>query len=82
MRPSRGSFLRGGFLAFIVVRLFLAGEDLLGDQAGILADRGLDLAGHVRIVLEEGLHDVAAAAAHNGHAVCGAGSQRERRCGR
>ena len=44
-----------GFLFALGVALGAAGEDLLGDQAGILADRRLDLGGHVGVGLEKGL---------------------------
>src|SRR5215813_2674697 len=47
------SLLRGGLRAVVVTVLALAGEDLLGDQAGVLADRGLDLVADVRVALEE-----------------------------
>src|SRR5262249_61950021 len=39
---------------------FPARHDLLGDEAGILTDRGLDLLRHVRILLEECLGVLAA----------------------
>ena len=39
-----------------------AGQNLLGDQAGVLADRRLDLRGHVGIGLEERLGVLAALA--------------------
>jgi hypothetical protein len=51
---SRNSILRGLFLA-VGITLCRAGQDLLGDQAGILADRHLDLGGHVGVGLEERL---------------------------
>src|ERR1700694_2628554 len=37
------------------VALGTAGQDLLGDQAGVLADRRLDFCGHVGVGLEERL---------------------------
>ena len=48
------SILRGLFLA-LGVALGRAGQNLFGDQAGVLADRGLDLGGHVGIGFEERL---------------------------
>ena len=42
-RHIRKTSLLGGLLA-VGVGLALAGENLFGDQAGVLADRGLDLA--------------------------------------
>ena len=42
-------------LLAIGVALGRAGEDLFGDQAGILADRSFDLRGHVGVGLEERL---------------------------
>src|SRR5581483_1918535 len=45
---------------FVVLVFLLAGEDLLGDQAGVLTDRGLDLGGDIGIVLQEGLGVLAA----------------------
>ena len=53
LRSGKNSLLRG--LLAVGVALGGAGQDLLGDQAGVLADRGLDLRGHVRIGLEERL---------------------------
>src|SRR5262249_9126330 len=50
-----------GVLVVVFVRLF-AGENLLGDQAGVLADRDLDLAGDVGIFLEKDLGILAALA--------------------
>src|SRR5882757_3997704 len=50
---AKALFLRSLRLVAIGVALGGAGEDLFGDQAGILADRGLDLRGHVGIGLEE-----------------------------
>src|SRR4029079_8500998 len=49
-------------LALIVVVAFLGRQDLLGDQAGVLADRELDLRSDVRILLEEDLGVLAALA--------------------
>ena len=50
-------------LAFVLILAALLGcEDLVGDDARILADHGLDLGGHVRIGLEEGLCVLAALA--------------------
>ena len=43
-------------------RVRFAGKDLLGDQPGILPDRGFDLGGHVGIVAQEGLGVLAALA--------------------
>src|SRR3984957_12395127 len=40
-------------LLAVGVALGRAGQDLFGDQAGVLADRGFDLGGHVRVGLEE-----------------------------
>ena len=42
-------------LGIFAIGIALGGarKDLLGDQAGILADRGLDLRGHVGVGLEE-----------------------------
>ena len=41
---------------------FLTGENLLGDQAGILPDRGLDLVGDIRVRFQERLGVLAALA--------------------
>src|SRR5262245_17758862 len=49
-------------LLAVGVALGIAGEDLLGDQAGVLADRDLDLGGDVRVGLEERLRILAALA--------------------
>src|ERR1700736_3059594 len=49
-------------LLAVGVALGAAGQDLLGDQARVLADRGLDLGGHVGIGLEERLRILAALA--------------------
>src|SRR5919201_6815976 len=46
----------------VFVLALLAGENSLGDEAGILPDRGLDLGGDVRVGLEEGLGVLAALA--------------------
>src|SRR6187399_91638 len=43
-----------GFLVVVLGLAFGAREDLLGDQAGVLPDRQLDLAGDVGIGLQEG----------------------------
>ena len=42
-------------LLAVGVALGGAGQNLLGDQAGVLADRGLDLGGHVGIGFQERL---------------------------
>ena len=42
-------------LVAVGVALGGAGQNLLGDQAGVLADRHLDLRGHVRVGLQERL---------------------------
>src|SRR5215813_3199808 len=49
-------------LALVVFFGILARHDLLGDETGILADGGLDLLRHIRILLEEGLGVLAALA--------------------
>src|ERR1700712_4793143 len=49
--PDRTSLLRR--LLAVGVAFGGAGQNLLGDQAGILTDRHLDLGGHVGIGLEE-----------------------------
>src|SRR5215813_14804044 len=49
-------------LRLVLARLLGAGEDLLGDEAGVLADRGFDLGAHVGVVLEERLGVLAALA--------------------
>src|SRR5581483_8799038 len=49
-------------LGIVIVLDLLAGHDLLGDQAGVLADRGLDAVGDVGILLEEDLGVLAALA--------------------
>ena len=54
LKSEKISILRGLFLA-VGVALGRAGQDLLGDQTGVLADRGLDLGGHVGIGFEERL---------------------------
>src|SRR5205085_5486263 len=54
------SLLRGRLA--VGVGLALTGENLLGDQAGVLADRGLDLGGHVGVGLQEGFGVLAALA--------------------
>src|SRR5262245_51395343 len=46
----------------VVVAVIFTGENLLGDEAGVLADGGLDLGGDVGIVLEEELGVLAALA--------------------
>src|SRR5436305_3622755 len=61
---------RPGMTAASILRRLLAvgvafraaGKDLLGDQAGVLPDRGLDLAGHVRVGPQERLGVLAALA--------------------
>src|SRR5438034_2219314 len=53
-----GSALLGG----VLVLALLAGEDSLGNEAGVLPDRGLDLGGDVGIGLEERLGVLAALA--------------------
>src|SRR5258708_21445671 len=47
-------------LLAVGVALGRAGQDLFGDQTGVLADRRLDLGGHVGIGLEEGFRVLAA----------------------
>src|SRR5882724_13547964 len=47
-------------LLAVSVALGRAGQDLFGDQTGVLADRRLDLRGHVGIGLEEGFRVLAA----------------------
>ena len=42
-------------LVAVGVALGGAGQNLLGDQAGVLADRHLDLRGHIRVGLQERL---------------------------
>src|ERR1700722_669910 len=54
LTPEKTSLLRRLLFAFGVA-LGRAGQDLLRNQAGVLADRRLDLGGHVGIGLEEGL---------------------------
>src|ERR1700757_86831 len=49
-------------LLAVGVALGIAGENLLGDQAGVLADRGLDLGGDVGVGLQERLGVLAALA--------------------
>src|SRR6266702_1676886 len=49
-------------LVAVGVALGAAGENLLGDQAGVLADRGLDLDGDVGIGLQERFRVLAALA--------------------
>src|SRR5689334_22056142 len=49
----RPLFVVFGLLA-VGVALGRAGQNLFGDQAGVLADRRLDLGDHVGIGLEEG----------------------------
>src|SRR5262249_57460929 len=46
----------------VLVLALLAGENSLGDEAGILPDRGLDLGGDVGVGPEEGLGVLAALA--------------------
>src|SRR6185503_5783277 len=46
----------------VVVIAFFGGQNLFGDQAGVLADRGLDLVGDIGILLEEGFGVLAALA--------------------
>src|SRR5690349_18012954 len=53
---------RSSLGSIILVGLLLAGEDLVGDEAGILPDGSFDLAGEVRIGLEENLRVLAALA--------------------
>src|ERR1700681_971059 len=59
---SAGSLLRSLRLLAFGVALGRACQDLFGDQAGVLADRRLDLRGHVGIGLEERLRVLAALA--------------------
>src|SRR6478735_1081383 len=54
--------LLGGFLLAVGVVLAFAGQDLLGDQAGVLADRGFDLVGDVGIGFQKRLGILAALA--------------------
>src|ERR1700730_11272330 len=66
-RPQRPpleytSILRSLRLLAVGVALGGAGQDLLGDQAGVLADRHLDLRGHVGIGLQKRLRVLAALA--------------------
>ena len=49
------SLLRRGRFVAVGVALGRAGQDLLGDQAGVLPDRGLDLGCDIRIGLQERL---------------------------
>src|ERR1700690_1517327 len=58
---SETSLLHRRLLAFGVA-FGGAGQDLLGDQAGVLTDRRLDLGGHVGIGLQEGFRILAALA--------------------
>ena len=51
-RFQKTSLLRRLFA--LGVALGGAGQNLLGDQAGVLADRCLDLRGHIGVGLEEG----------------------------
>src|SRR5689334_16186899 len=52
---------KSSILGVVVLVVFLlAGEDLLGDQAGALADRFLDLSGDFRVAFEEGFRVLAA----------------------
>src|SRR5438552_14648892 len=60
MRPGSGKILLVRRLFAVGVALGGTGEDLLGDQAGILADRHLDLCGHIRVGLEERFRVLAA----------------------
>src|ERR1700753_2612935 len=61
--PRRLILLFGGVLAVAIgIALRRAGQDLLGDQAGVLANCHLDLRGHVGIGLEQGLRILAALA--------------------
>src|SRR5215468_10556314 len=46
----------------VLVLALLAGEDSLGDEAGVLPDRGLDLGGDVGVGLEEAFGVLAALA--------------------
>src|SRR6202163_2645731 len=55
---AANSLLRGLFAFGVALRR--AGQDLFGDQAGVLADRRLDLRGHVGIGLEKGFRILAA----------------------
>src|SRR5258705_10708295 len=59
---KKASLLRGLRLVGVGVALGGAGENLLGDEAGILPDRGLDLRGHVGVGLQERLRILAALA--------------------
>src|SRR5436190_8684784 len=49
-------------LLAVGVALGAAGQNLLGDQAGVLADRSLDLGGNVGVGLQEGFRVLAALA--------------------
>ena len=40
---------------FVLLAAFGIGEDLIGDEAGVLPDRRLDAHGDVRVLLEEEL---------------------------
>src|ERR1700694_671450 len=62
---NSGNSLRPALLRRLLavgVALGTACQNLLRDQAGVLADRGLDLRGHIRIGLEERLRVLAALA--------------------
>ena len=58
-RVKRPKFVKysllGGALFAFGVALGRTGQNLFGDQAGVLPDRGFDLGGHVGIGLEERL---------------------------
>ena len=55
-------WLRSDLILRILIATVLAGQNLVGDQAGILPDRGLDAGGHVRIGAQKGLGVFAALA--------------------
>src|SRR5262249_17762284 len=61
-RAGWAGILRTLRLLSIVLGGFLAGQDLLGDQAGVLADGRLDARGDVGIVAQERLGVLAALA--------------------
>ena len=51
---TRGGLSLRGLVVFVVgCFAFLADQDLLGDQAGVLADRGFDPGGDIGVLLEE-----------------------------
>src|SRR5258708_5350993 len=54
-RSRKTSAFRGLRIFTIGVAFGGACQDLLGDQAGVLADRHFDLGGHIRVGLEESL---------------------------